>query len=327
MSCVDIVCIKQKDGTAKCSPFFIKFTSINYRYDEKVVIKINDIDTNLRMEINGDTLRPYFTHPVTTENKNLLPYSWKEYIQESITSVPTYDSLLVDPEKFGKFLKENSITQEKNIISFQIGEEKLTSDLFIWDESDKLVIVDVDGTITKSDSWGYIYSFIGWDYSHEGVSSCFQKISENGYKIVYLTARTIADFSIVKQYLSHVEEKNGKGSMPSGALITSPNNIGMIIVREIMNSPESFKIELLFYLKSLFKEKDSLFGGFGNQSNDYTAYKTQINPNRIFIIKEEISISNLKYKGYVELSKDIEKFFPKIKKEILENSKNLELKE
>lgn len=310
MSCVDIIGVKQSNGAIKCSPFFINFYSINYRFDEKVVVKINDIDTKIRMEINEQTLIAYFSHKTTTENKN-LPYSFRQFIIESVTSVPTYDSLLVDPMLMGNFFKDHSIIKENNIISFEIGEQKLTSEFHLWDEKDKIVIVDIDGTITKSDGWGYIYTFFGWDYSHEGVSSVISKISENGYKIVFLTARSLSDFSIIKNYLKHVEEKDGKGNMPDGALITSPNSYSMTILRELFNNPEGFKIELLFYLKSLFSEKDALFGGFGNQMNDYKAYKTQISTERIFIIKEEIKVSNRTFKNYIELFKEIDKFFPK----------------
>ena len=53
----------------------------------------------------------------------------------------------------------------------------------------KVVISDIDGTITKSDVLGHILPVIGRDWAQSGVAQLFSKIRANGYHIMYLSAR------------------------------------------------------------------------------------------------------------------------------------------
>ena len=67
--------------------------------------------------------------------------------------------------------------------------------IFLWDSCDKLVISDIDGTITKSDVLGHVLPAIGRDWSQQGVTGLFNKIRRNGYRFVYLSARAIGQVS------------------------------------------------------------------------------------------------------------------------------------
>ena len=51
----------------------------------------------------------------------------------------------------------------------------------MWDYRTKVVISDVDGTITRSDVMGHVMPRFGNDWSHEGIADLFTKISANGY--------------------------------------------------------------------------------------------------------------------------------------------------
>ena len=59
------------------------------------------------------------------------------------------------------------------------------SRIFLWPSDSKIVISDVDGTITKSDLLGHIMPRFGVNYSHEGVVSLYSTIEKHGYKLVY----------------------------------------------------------------------------------------------------------------------------------------------
>lgn len=63
--------------------------------------------------------------------------------------------------------------------------------LFKWKHNDKVVISDIDGTITKSDVLGHILPMVGKDWAQIGVAQLFSKIEANGYKLLYLSARAI----------------------------------------------------------------------------------------------------------------------------------------
>jgi phosphatidate phosphatase LPIN len=89
--------------------------------------------------------------------------------------------------------------------------------MFLWEESAKIVITDVDGTITRliylyfensrSDVLGTLMPIIGKDWSHSGVVSLFTNIKRNGYKIVYLTARAIGLATKTRNYLEGLEQR------------------------------------------------------------------------------------------------------------------------
>jgi len=71
------------------------------------------------------------------------------------------------------------------------GEQKVSGRIFLWDYRTKVVISDVDGTITRSDVMGHVMPRFGNDWSHAGICNLLQKINRNGYQVLYLTARAI----------------------------------------------------------------------------------------------------------------------------------------
>jgi len=81
----------------------------------------------------------------------------------------------------------------------------------------KIVISDVDGTITKSDVIGQIMPLIGRDWTHEGVANLLNSIENNGYTIVYLTARAMSVSNITKGFLEGVDQAGVK--LPDGPLM------------------------------------------------------------------------------------------------------------
>ena len=64
-------------------------------------------------------------------------------------------------------------------------------DVFLFDQNDRLVLTDIDGTITVSDIKGHVLPRLGLDADHKRVVECFDVIGRNGYKMVYMTARSI----------------------------------------------------------------------------------------------------------------------------------------
>lgn len=56
----------------------------------------------------------------------------------------------------------------------------------------RLVISDVDGTITRSDLLGHVLPRVGFDWSHPGINRFFSHIEKNGYHILFLSSRAIA---------------------------------------------------------------------------------------------------------------------------------------
>jgi phosphatidate phosphatase LPIN len=72
----------------------------------------------------------------------------------------------------------------------------------LWNYDTKIIISDVDGTITRSDVGGHIFPRLGIDWSHPGIAKLFNLIKENGYEFLYLTARNIGYADGTREYIN-----------------------------------------------------------------------------------------------------------------------------
>ena len=73
--------------------------------------------------------------------------------------------------------------------------------LFLWDYNTRIVISDVDGTITKIDMLGHVLPRIGKDWTHGGVAKLFTTIAQNNYQMLYLASRPIGQADMTREYL------------------------------------------------------------------------------------------------------------------------------
>ena len=181
-------------------------------------------------------------------------------------------------------LKRGSNEVEFSVTTAFQGTTRCRCHIYLWHHSDKVVISDIDGTITKSDVLGHLLPVIGRDWAQSGVAQLYTKIRNNGYQIMYLSARAIGQASITKDYLQSL--KQGDVCLPEGPLFLNPDSLIHAFKREVIDrNPEEFKIRCLKDIQSLFEGKNPFFAGYGNRSNDAYAYRAVGIPvSRIFTI-------------------------------------------
>ena len=150
------------------------------------------------------------------------------------------------------------------------GTARCSCHVYLWNYMDKIVISDIDGTITKSDVRGHVLPIIGMDWAQSGVASLFTKIVNNGYHIVYLSARAIGQASVTKEYLSSI--KQGDVNLPIGPIFLNPTSLANAFHREVIEkNPHEFKIACLSDIKKLFPETyNPFYAGYGNRVNVIT---------------------------------------------------------
>uniref|UniRef100_A0A336MZ72 phosphatidate phosphatase n=1 Tax=Culicoides sonorensis TaxID=179676 RepID=A0A336MZ72_CULSO len=156
--------------------------------------------------------------------------------------------------------------------------------LFKWKYNDKVVISDIDGTITRSDVLGHLLPMVGKDWAQFGVAQLFSKIEQNGYKMLYLSARAIGQSTQTREYLKSIRQGNVK--LPDGPLLLNPTSLISAFHREVIEKkPEQFKIACLSDIQALFPDKNPFYAGYGNRINDVWAYRAVGIPiMRIFTI-------------------------------------------
>ncbi|XP_074550108.1 phosphatidate phosphatase LPIN2-like [Halichoeres trimaculatus] len=187
--------------------------------------------------------------------------------------------------------------------------------IYLWNWDDKVIISDIDGTITKSDVFGQILPQLGKDWTHQGIAKLYHSVHENGYKFLYCSARAIGMADMTRGYLHWV---NDRGTLlPQGPLMLAPSSLFSAFHREVIEKkPEKFKIECLTDIKNLFFPNTfPFYAAFGNRENDVFAYKQVGVPVcRIFTVNPKGELILEQAKGnktsYSRLSELVEHVFP-----------------
>ena len=88
-------------------------------------------------------------------------------------------------------LKQLNLKKGANTITFSLsasGVVACTARIFLWDSSDLIVVSDIDGTITKSDALGHVFTMIGRDSKRQRTTlwttSCSITRSNQGSKLL-----------------------------------------------------------------------------------------------------------------------------------------------
>ncbi|XP_054620880.1 phosphatidate phosphatase LPIN2-like [Dunckerocampus dactyliophorus] len=187
--------------------------------------------------------------------------------------------------------------------------------IFLWNWDDKVIISDIDGTITKSDVFGQILPQLGKDWTHQGIAKLYHSVHENGYKFLYCSARAIGMADMTRGYLHKV---NDRGTLlPRGPLMLSPSSLFSAFHREMIEKkPEKFKVECLTDIRNLFcPSMHPFFAAFGNRESDVLAYRhVGVAVCRIFTVNPKGELILEQAKGnktsYGRLSELVEHVFP-----------------
>ncbi|CAB4005641.1 Hypothetical predicted protein [Paramuricea clavata] len=231
------------------------------------------------------------------------------------TTIETYKKVL---ELSSEQLASLNLKDGANEVTFSVttkyqGTASCSASIFLYDYNDKIIISDIDGTITKSDVLGQILPASFWAQS--GVAKLFSSIQKNGYKFMYLSARPIGQAELTRQHLRNVVQENL--GLPDGPLFLSPSSLIKAFHREVIEKkPEDFKIPCLRNIRKLFPSKnDPFFAGFGNRTNDVLSYRAVgITVQRIFTInhKGEVTneFTNAFQSSYTEMQDFVDQMFP-----------------
>ncbi|GFS08811.1 phosphatidate phosphatase LPIN2 [Elysia marginata] len=223
-------------------------------------------------------------------------------------------SLRLSSEQISKMgLREGHNEVMFSVTTQYQGTTRCLSNVYLWNHDDKIVISDIDGTITKSDVLGQIMPIIGRDWSQSGVAQLFTRIDQNGYKLIYLSARAIGQSRSTKDMLKSIRQ--GGLVLPNGPLFLNPTSLFSAFHREvILKNPEEFKISCLKDIADLFPSSPFI-AGFGNKLNDVIAYRAlDIPKSRIFTInpqgqlRHDLSLTFLS--SYTDMSDLVDHLFP-----------------
>jgi hypothetical protein len=217
-------------------------------------------------------------------------------------------------------LRAMQLRHGQNTIRCRVEEAGCTAEFSLWvyDPLDKLVIMDVDGTVTKSDVRGYIESvFVGrYKYVHRGLPQFLNTLVESMHvNILYLTSRPIYHINQTKQLIENArkgDSRKGMGpeGLPAGPVFPNRETLCAAAYREFSGNTVEFKASSLVSIadvfqaayaavaKDTFEENGVLVAspttaamaypfvlGIGNKVKDAIAYNhAGLKPHQILII-------------------------------------------
>lgn len=167
----------------------------------------------------------------------------------------------------------------------------LLCDIWLYDSEDAIAVIDIDGTVTKSDVRGYVETvyFKHYSHVHSGIASFLTSIDNQGIKIIFLTSRPTAHYTETRNLLSGI--KQDIYAIPRGPIMMNTEKIFSAVYRELIaRKTVEFKSGILLTIASLFKaagrvsKQEPFMMGIGNKATDADAYLLAGIPNSSILI-------------------------------------------
>jgi len=156
---------------------------------------------------------------------------------------------------------------------------------FFEHDFNKIVVSDVDGTITKSDIAGLLTTNFGvYSYIHDGICSLYSNIAEKGYQLLYFTCRPVRGSEKTRKFLSSA--KQDTKMLPPGPVFSVTSNYSSATIVPMLKLESRFKEGSLESIRAIF-ENNPFHSAFGNTSRDHSAYKSLQIP-KFFIINGKV---------------------------------------
>ena len=183
--------------------------------------------------------------------------------------------------------------------------------IFLWSYQDRVVVSDIDGTITKSNAQGVVDTILTETYKHchDGICQLLSSLKQKpNTQILYVTSRPIGLATHTRKFLANLEQ--GSARLPEGPLLGFGGNIPQLLVMELISmKTHHFKAEILWnqVVKPFRNVANSssaspiFIAGFGNTMMDVQAYHMAgIDLDKIYLINKKSELAALDRKPHQE---------------------------
>ena len=179
----DVIAVRHSDGTLRHSAFHVRFGWFSgvFRGGDFVTVFVDGLKMRQRMIIGSNGTAHFASE---SEESDLVQRLDSKKDVFNVRFVPIVTLCGKNTTKFMSMF----VTVE------------VQTQVHVWKHSDRIVISDIDGTITRSDAAGHVLFWAKkWkipilsakDFTHPNVVDLLSSVSNRNYKIMYLTARNI----------------------------------------------------------------------------------------------------------------------------------------
>jgi len=293
----DVIAVKRSeegggDVDINASPFAVQFGKKDIwlpRSGHQVKVTVNNVPAPSLAMVLDSTGTAYFP---TQEQPGGRQYRFWTALLGMGEPAPQHRTNSASPSQLAALDLRPGVNSIKYEVTTKSGSTVTTSaSIHLINSTARLVVSDIDGTVTKSNVRGIVLPALGIsDWKHEGVVELYSKIADQGYTIMFLTNRAIGQSEMTADYIKSLSE--GRFKMPQGPVLLQVESVLGALETELLNGqPEVNKIAALSRVRGLFPGREPFWAGYGNKAWDILAYKAiGINPNRIFNVLSDSKV-------------------------------------
>jgi hypothetical protein len=325
---MDVLCVFDAEGTPYCTEFYVKFRSAFV--DEAALASLGaNEDAGLIDMVFPNASDKEIAEAARKAHSMEHPLNRNDRVQVSCNGHLCRDvNAFIGRELILHFyddtdgsyaktptsnvLKKFNLSPGKNTISCQHTSSKIVKHFLIWryEPTDRIVIMDIDGTITKSDVTGYIQTvYMGmFSHVHEGIVPFLNALKESfSFHMLYVTARPLAHQKETKQLLAGVRSRTGQ-TLPDGPLLPNKDRLMLALYREMISKTTmQLKSDMLLAVKRVFamagcSRRTPFVLGIGNKEADARAYNLAgLEADNILIINKSSRIEVWKHQQLAKI--------------------------
>lgn len=321
---IDIIIVEHPDGRILSSPWYVRFPKGRKRKVKNINVFVNDIEQLFTMKLDSTGLGIMEPSQLSEHNDTESEVGDNLFSEstQKISNPEEIDRKIFIPSYHDLLALRTHLHIGKNDVVFTVhrtlGDQSASSNIWLLNSQAKLIISDIDGTITKSDGGGHVLTKIGLDWIHPGIVSLYNQLVEHDFTVIYLSARPIDIINSTRKFLQEINQNDIK--LPQGPVIVCPDGFFHSLKREVIDKePDVFKIPTLETLAKLFTFDGTPFViGFGNTETDVKSYsRVGVQRSRIFLFDKNSQVldtyNHLIYHSITEFSLKVEEHLQRLK--------------
>lgn len=334
---MDVICVTDENNRIHYTEFYIKFRVARVDHEAMAVLGFHDDSATLFLSdpqvTESNKERTLSSAAICPDDDSFTPND-TDFVDMFCNEIHCADiKAAIGPDLILRFLNPTTGSYESNpdeivfsLLNITPGENNLickhrltgvVEEVSIWqlDVSTKLVVMDIDGTITRSNVKGYFETvYLGvFTYIHEGIVDFLLHLEEkHGFKIIYLTSRPMIHKKETSAFLRGIVDQKGN-KIPPGPVFLNKDKIIQAIYREVIaKTTVTFKSQALVNISQVFSAAGStklspFILGIGNKESDAIAYNLAgLNAERILIINKSSRLVVWKYQNTKTLKNSLD---------------------
>jgi phosphatidate phosphatase PAH1 len=152
------------------------------------------------------------------------------------------------------------------------------ANLFLWSSNDRILVCDIDGTITKSNVrglWDTVWVDT-YDHIHPDIARFLNHITSERHHVVYVTSRPLSLLTKTRKFLKTFQQHSI--TLPVGPIFCNPKGLAAVLVSELLwkdiyLDKREILISQIVLPFEIVGTAVPLVAGFGNSVTDTMAYE------------------------------------------------------